>query len=205
MNFKSLSKAAVFLICLFPIVWIFWLANSSGPGGSGLGANPQEFINRYLGEWGLRFLLISLAITPVRMVFKWSGLTRFRRMVGLFAFFYALLHLTSYIVLDQAFDWYAIWQDIIKRNFITVGFISLVLLIPLAVTSNNALTKKLGGKRWRRLHQLVYVITPLACLHFFMMRKGVQIEPLIYTAIATVLLVVRLGHKWQKQLKKQTP
>jgi sulfoxide reductase heme-binding subunit YedZ len=197
-NSSKLSKVAIFLACLIPLGWLIGLGFMPGPGGSALGPNPQEFVNRFLGEWALRIMLIALAVTPVRLIFRWNGMARFRRMLGLYAFFYAMLHLTSYIVLDQTFDWYEIWQDVIKRNFITVGMISIVLLIPLAVTSNNAMIKRMGGKRWRSLHKLVYVIAPLACLHFFMMRKGVQMEPLVYAAIATMLLLVRVGY-WVKK------
>ena len=123
-------------------------------------------------------------------------------MLGLYAFFYAMLHLTSYVVLDQTFNWLEIWNDIIKRTYITVGMTSLILLIPLAVTSNNAMIKKLGPKRWRNLHRLVYVIAPLACLHFFMMRKGIQMEPLVYAAIATGLLAVRVGYSIRKRARQ---
>lgn len=199
---SKILKPLVFVSCLLPFAWLFWLGNTAGPGGSGLGPNPQEFLNRFLGEWALRMLLIALAITPVRLVSGWSGFMRYRRMLGLYAFFYAMLHLTSYVVLDQTFNWLEIWNDIIKRTYITVGMTSLILLIPLAVTSNNAMIKKLGPKRWRNLHRLVYVIAPLACLHFFMMRKGIQMEPLVYAAIATGLLAVRVGYSIRKRARQ---
>ncbi|MBT4889868.1 MAG: sulfoxide reductase heme-binding subunit YedZ [Rhodospirillales bacterium] len=196
-GFKKAVKPIVFIVCLLPVAWVIWLAFTPGPAGSGLGANPQEYINRYLGDWALRMLLIALAITPLRLVLGWSGAMRFRRMTGLYAFFYAFLHLTSYVVLDQTFDWQEIWNDILKRNYITVGMISLILFIPLAATSTNGMIKRVGAKRWRKLHKLVYIIAPLTCLHFFMMRKGVQTEPLVYAGIATALLAVRLRH-WMR-------
>lgn len=203
-GYKKAGKVVVFIGCLLPFVWVFWLANTPGPGGSGLGANPQEYLNRYLGDWALRMLLIALAVTPVRLVSGWSGAMRYRRMLGLYAFFYACLHLTSYVVLDQTFNWHEIWGDILKRNYITVGMISLVMLIPLAATSTKAMIRRVGAKRWRTLHKLVYLIAPLVCLHFFMMRKGIQTEPLVYTAIATALLAVRLGYWLRVQIRRST-
>ncbi len=193
------TKAVVFVACLVPLAWLFWLANTPGVGGSGLGANPQEFLNRYLGQWALKFLIMAIAITPARKLFGWSGLTRYRRMIGLYAFFYVVLHVTSYVVIDQTFNWPEIWQDILKRNFITVGMVCLLALIPLAITSNNAMIRRLGGRAWRNLHKLIYAIVPLACLHFFMMRKGIQMEPLVYGAIIAALLMVRLIPRRKQQ------
>ncbi len=199
-NFRrAASKVAVFIICLMPLAWVIWLAFTPGVGGSGLGPNPQEFLNRFLGDWALRFLLIALAVTPIRMLLRWNWVFRFRRMLGLYAFFYVSLHLTSYVVLDKQFFWDEIWSDIVKRTFITVGMASFVMLIPLAVTSTAGMVKRLGANRWRRLHQIVYLIAPLACLHFFMMRKGVQLEPMIYAGIATVLLMIRIWHRFRSR------
>ncbi|MBC8337825.1 MAG: sulfoxide reductase heme-binding subunit YedZ [Rhodospirillales bacterium] len=197
------AKPVVFILALGPLAWVTWAAVSSGFGPAGpLGANPIEYINRFLGDWAIRFLLAALAVTPVSRVMSryggWSGLMRFRRMIGLYAFFYVCLHLSSYIGLDQFFDWREIWRDITKRNYITVGMVCFVLLAPLAATSTNAMIKRLGGKRWTRLHKLVYPAGLLACLHFYMMRKGIQLEPIIYAAICAVLLgyrVVQAGRK----------
>ena len=197
---KKFSKPVVFVACLGPLAWVAWAAISSGFDPSGpLGANPIEYINRYLGDWAIRFLLAALAITPIRGITGWAGAQRFRRMIGLFAFFYVCLHLSSYIGLDQFFDWVEIWKDITKRNYITVGMVNFVLLVPLAATSTNAMVKRLGGKRWARLHKLVYGTGILACIHFYMMRKGVQLEPIIYAGICAVLL----GYRVVKHLKKK--
>ncbi len=196
---RAAAKVAVFVICLAPLAWAVWLAFTPGVGGSGLGPNPQEFLNRYLGDWALRFLMIALAVTPVRLVFGWRWLFRFRRMLGLYAFFYVCLHLASYVVLDKGFYWDEIWSDVTKRTYITVGMAAFILLIPMAVTSTAGMVKRLGPLRWRRLHQSIYVIVPLGCLHFFMMRKGIQIEPLIYAGITATLLAARV---WQKYRPK---
>lgn len=179
-------KPLVHAAALSPLVWLVWL----GLGGQ-FGPNPAEFINRYTGDWAIRFLLIALAVTPVRGITGLAVVMRFRRMLGLYAFFYALLHVSSYVALDQYFAWAAIWQDILKRNYITVGMLGLVILTALAVTSPKAMVKKMGGRNWQRLHKLVYVAAIAAPVHFFMMRKGFQIEPLIYSGIAGLLLAYR--------------
>ena len=197
---RKIAKPLVFAACLGPFAWIAWIAVASGVGPSGpLGANPIEAINRYLGDWAIRFLLAALAVTPVMRVTGWNAVMRFRRMIGLFAFFYVCLHLSSYIGLDQFFDWREIWRDIIKRNYITVGMVTFTLLIPLAATSTRGMVKRLGGKRWTRLHKLVYPAGILACLHFYMMRKGIQLEPIIYAAICAVLLGYRVAAAWRKK------
>ncbi len=197
---KTLAKPMVFALCLGPLAWIAWAAIGSGFGPTGpLGANPIEYINRYLGDWAIRFLLLALAITPVRGVTGWAAIVRFRRMIGLYAFFYVSLHLSSYIGLDQFFDWREIWNDIVKRNYITVGMVNFVLLASLAATSTNAMIKRLGAKRWKRLHTLVYPAGILACFHFYMMRKGVQLEPIIYAVILAVLLGYRVVKHFQKK------
>lgn len=196
------SKPIVFAACLGPLAWLTWAAFVGGFGSSGpLGANPIEYINRFLGEWAIRFLLLALAITPIRGVTGWSGVMRFRRMIGLYAFFYVCLHLSSYIGLDQFFDWREIWNDIVKRNYITVGMAAFILLVPLAATSTNAMIKRLGGKRWSKLHKLVYVADILACFHFYMMRKGTQLEPIIYAGVCAVLLGYRLTQHLKKKVR----
>jgi len=192
------AKPLVFVGCLLPLAWLVWRLFGDQQGGA-FGYNPQEYLNRYLGDWALRFLLATLALSPLRKLTKASGFIRFRRMVGLYAFFYVCLHLTSYVWLDQGFYWPEIWKDITKRTFITVGMTSFILLIPLAVTSWNRMIQKLGVARWRQLHQMVYVIAPLACLHFFMMRKGIQIEPIIYVVICGLLLGARVVEKLNTQ------
>ena len=197
---RKIAKPIVFAACLAPLTWIAWNAGTSGLGPTGpLGANPIEYINRYLGDWAIRFLLGALAVTPVRSITGWNAVMQFRRMIGLFAFFYVCLHLSSYIGMDQFFDWTEIWRDIIKRNYITVGMVTFTLLVPLAATSTRAMVKRLGGKRWSRLHKLVYPAGILACLHFYMMRKGIQLEPIIYAAICAVLLGYRVAKGWRKK------
>jgi methionine sulfoxide reductase heme-binding subunit len=180
-------KPAVFVLCLTPLAWLAWQALYGS-----LGVNPIETVNRYLGDWALRFLLIALAVTPVRQWTHWAPLARLRRMLGLYAFFYVFLHLSSYVGLDQFFDWAAIWKDVLKRTYITFGMIAFVLLIPPAVTSTNAMVKRLGGKRWRALHKLVYPIGILGVAHFWMMVKADIREPLVYAVILAVLLGWRL-------------
>jgi len=197
---RWVAKPIVFAAALVPLAWIAWTAVASGFGPTGpLGANPIEYINRYLGDWAIRFLLMALAVTPVRGITGWTPLMRFRRMIGLFAFFYVCLHLSSYIGLDQFFDWREIWRDIVKRNYITVGMVNFVLLASLAATSTNGMVQRLGGKRWTRLHKLIYPASILACFHFYMMRKGVQLEPIIYAGICALLLGYRVVAFWKRK------
>ncbi|MDT8310328.1 MAG: protein-methionine-sulfoxide reductase heme-binding subunit MsrQ [Methylophaga sp.] len=165
-----------------------------------LGANPIEEITRDSGLWALRFLLLTLCLTPIRWLTGLSQIIRFRRMTGLFAFFYAVIHMLLYLWLDQFFDWSEIWKDIVKRPFITVGFINFILLLPLVVTSTNKMMKRLGGKRWKHLHKLTYVVAPLACLHFLMLVKADISEPVLYIVILALLLAVRLYHHYLKPM-----
>ncbi len=203
---RKIAKPLVFAACLGPFAWIAWTAYASGFGPTGpLGANPIEYINRYLGDWAIRFLLLALALTPVQRITGWNAVMRFRRMIGLYAFFYVCLHLSSYIVLDQFFDWEEIWRDITKRNYITVGMVNFVLLAALAATSAKGVVKRLGGKRWTNLHKLVYPAGILASFHFYMMRKGVQLEPIIYAAICAVLLGYRMAAAWRKKARAKVP
>lgn len=186
-------KPMVWVLCLAPLAWLGWLvAETVLFQGRGLGANPVSFINLYLGDWAIRFLLIALAVTPLKIVSGWKQAVRLRRLLGLFAFFYVALHVANYVVLDQFFDWAAIWEDIVKRWYITVGMVGLLCLLPLAVTSTKGWIKRMGGRNWNRLHKAVYVAGAAACLHFFMMRKGLQIEPLVYAGIFIALMAFRL-------------
>jgi sulfoxide reductase heme-binding subunit YedZ len=157
-----------------------------------LGANPIQTITHHTGDWSLRFLLITLSITPLRRLSGWNWLLRFRRMLGLFAFLYASLHFGTYLVLDQFFDFQAIAEDIIKRPYITVGFAAFLLLIPLAVTSTNAMVKRLGGRNWQRLHRLVYLIAILGVLHYLWLVKGDFLKPLNYAGILAILFSYRI-------------
>jgi len=180
-------KPLIWAMMLAPLGWLIWLGFNGG-----MGAEPISFMNRYLGDWAIRILIVSIAVTPTSQIFKLKSIMKYRRLVGLFCFFYAFLHLTSYVAIDQFFDFKAIWNDIIKRNYITVGMVSFVILLSLAVTSPKTMVKKLGGKRWRLLHKCVYLAAPLVGFHFVMMRKGFQLEPLIYSAIIASLLGFRL-------------
>jgi len=181
-----LIKPALFLMCLLPFGLLVWAALTDN-----LGTNPVETLTHETGEWALRFLLITLCITPLRRLTKFHWLIKFRRMLGLFAFFYAALHFTTYIWLDQFFDWKEILIDIPKRPFITIGFISFVLLIPLAVTSTNAMQRRLK-KHWSTIHQLVYVIPMLVVVHFIWSLKADYSEPAVYAFIFLILMLMRV-------------
>jgi sulfoxide reductase heme-binding subunit YedZ len=189
-------KAAIFIASLIPFARMVVL--------SVVGAlpDPLAFITHSSGDWALYFLVITLCVTPVRRLLKWNWLVRLRRMVGLYAFFYAFIHFTAFLWFDHWFDVAAMWKDVLKRPFITVGFIAFVLLIPLAVTSNNAMIRKLGGKLWQRIHRLIYVIAPLAILHYWWMKsaKNNIEQPLIFGVIVAVLLGVRVY--WSMTKKK---
>jgi sulfoxide reductase heme-binding subunit YedZ len=159
-----------------------------------LGANPIEKIERNLGYWTLSFLVITLAVTPLRRSLGWPWLVRLRRMLGLFAFFYGGLHFLTYLVVDQFFDWPGILKDIVKRPYITVGFPAFLLMIPLAVTSTNAMIRRLGGKRWQRLHQLVYLTAVGGVVHYWWLVKKDITTPAVFASLLAVLLGYRLIH-----------
>lgn len=191
-------KAVLFAACLGPLAQLAWLGFADG-----LGANPIEFITRHLGTWTLNFLLATLAVTPLRHISGWHWLIRLRRMLGLYAFFYAALHFLTYIWLDQFFDWASIVKDIAKRPFITAGFIAFLLLIPLAATSNTAMVKRLGGRRWTQLHRSVYAIAIIGVIHYWWLVKKDISLPLLYAALLGVLLgfrAMRLARERQRQL-----
>jgi sulfoxide reductase heme-binding subunit YedZ len=179
------AKPAAFALCLLPFIWLFYRAVADQ-----LGANPQEALIRATGDWALRFLCVVLAVTPLRVLSKTPSLARFRRMLGLFMYFYVLLHFLSYSWFDMGFDLADIVTDIIKRPFILVGALSLLLLTPLAGTSFNAAIKTLGAKRWQLLHKLIYAVAGLAVLHFFWMRAGKNdfADVAVYAGILAVLL-----------------
>ena len=182
-------KVALFLLCLVPLTKL--ALETFGVAGMSLGANPIEELIHRLGIWGLNFLLVTLAVAPLRRLTGKSWLLRFRRMLGLFAFFYVLMHFLAYAGLDQRFDLPVIFEDVVERPFITIGFSAFLLLIPLAVTSTNAMMKRLG-RRWQKLHRLVYVIAILGVVHFYWQVKLDTLEPLIYAAILAVLFGYRL-------------
>ena len=183
------AKPVLFMVCLLPFAWLFYAALTDQ-----LGANPAEALSRATGDWTLRFLCIVLAVTPLRVISGTPSLARFRRMLGLFVYFYVVLHLLSYSWFDMGFEVADIARDIAKRPFILVGFSCFVLLTPLAATSFNAAIKAMGAQRWQWLHKLVYLVAGLALLHFFWMRAGKNnfSEVFVYAAIIAVLLGWRL-------------
>ena len=190
------AKVVVFVLCLLPFCWLFYgaLANQ-------LGANPAEALIRATGDWTLRFVCIVLAVTPLRVITSTPALARFRRMLGLFVYFYVVIHLLSYSWFDMSFDVADIAKDIAKRPFILVGFLAFLLLTPLAATSFNAAIKFMGAKRWQLLHKLLYAISGLGLLHFFWMRAGKNnfAEVFVYAAIIALLL----GWRVHQYLKKK--
>jgi sulfoxide reductase heme-binding subunit YedZ len=198
---KPVAKPLVFLLCLLPFAWLTYnvLINN-------LGANPQEALIRATGDWTLRFLCIVLAVTPLRTISKTPQLARFRRMLGLFVYFYVVIHLLSYSWFDMGFDVPEIAKDIYKRPFILVGFAAFVMLTPLALTSFNRAIKALGAKRWQQLHKLVYAVAGLGVLHFFWMRAGKNNfnEVFVYAAILAALLGWRLVQWFNKKQKIRT-
>lgn len=184
-------KPVLFLLCLVPLARCAWIVSS------GQAVNPIEFITRSTGTWTLSFLLITLGVTPLRRLSGWNPLIRLRRMLGLFAFFYASLHFLTYVWLDQFFDWPHILRDIGKRPFVTLGFAAFVLLIPLAATSTDGMLKRLK-KNWGRLHRLVYPIAVLGVTHYWWLVKKDVSQPLIYAAVLAMLLGLRVWWWWQK-------
>lgn len=182
-------KLALFCLALLPLGRLILLGAADG-----LGANPIEFVTRNTGSWTLYFLCMTLAVTPLRRATGWNWLIRLRRMLGLFTFFYAALHFTTFLWFDHFFDLAEMWRDVLKRPFITVGFLAFVLLIPLAATSNDAMIRRLGGKRWQRLHRSIYLIAPLAILHFWWMKAGKNDfgEPILFGSIIALLLLARV-------------
>lgn len=184
----SWTKGAVFVLALVPLLRMVYLTVT------GQLVDPLEFITRGTGDWTLYFLCMVLAVTPLRKLSGWNWLIKLRRMLGLYVFFYGFLHFMTFLWFDHFFDLQEMWKDVLKRPFITVGFTAFVLLIPLAVTSTNGMIKRLGGKRWQWLHKLVYVIAPLAILHFWWMKAGKHnfTQPIIFGSVLGLLLLARL-------------
>jgi sulfoxide reductase heme-binding subunit YedZ len=193
-----LEKTLVFLLLLSPLAVIGYKFFSNG-----LGANPVEAATHRTGLWALRFLLLSLLITPLRILWHWRRPLLFRRMVGLFAFAYAVAHFAVYLVFDQELDFSGTWDDVVKRPYITIGFTALVLMIPLAATSNSYMLKKLGAKRWRLLHKLSYAIAIFVVIHFIWSVKADVREPLTYAGILAALFAIRGYEKVKAQRAKR--
>jgi sulfoxide reductase heme-binding subunit YedZ len=183
----KIGKVIVFLLCLVPAAMLVWRYLHDG-----LGANPIEFITHTTGDWTIRFLVITLAITPLRKLLRVPQLIRYRRMLGLFAFFYVSLHFSTWLVLDHYFNFHEMIGDVAKRRFITAGFTGFVLLIPLAVTSTAGWIRRLGGKRWQRLHQLIYITAIAGVIHYYWLVKSDHRKPLMYGAMVAALLGYRL-------------
>jgi methionine sulfoxide reductase heme-binding subunit len=184
---RFVAKPAVFLLCLLP-----FLALVRGAWIGDLGANPVERVTDVTGEWGLRLLLLTLAVTPLRRLTGWSWPQRFRRMLGLFAFFYASLHLLTWAWLDQELSWARIVEDIALRHYVTLGFLAWLLMVPLALTSTRGMMRRLG-RQWQRLHRLVYAVGLLGVLHYLWLVKADLLEPLVYLGLLAGLLALR----WQ--------
>lgn len=190
------ADRTVLVLGLAPLVVLIWNALSDG-----LGANPIEAVERDTGWWALTLLLAGLAVTPIRRLTGWSGIGRLRRTLGLLAFFWACLHVAAYAGLDQFFSFADMVADVAKRPYITVGFATFLLLVPLAVTSTDAMIRRLGGQRWRRLHRLVYLAALGGVLHFLWLVKADLSRPLVYLALLVLLLTARLGRMPQPTLR----
>lgn len=195
LSLKGLQRVALHLLCLVPVLWLFTLAATDG-----LGANPAEALLRDLGLWALRFVCLALAVTPLRVWLGWTRLAAYRRMLGLYAFFYGSLHWLCYLLLDMGLDWAAVLEDLAKRPFILVGTLAWAILLVLAVTSIPRLIRRMGGKRWQALHRAVYAAAALAVLHFWWMRAGKNnlAEVGVYLAIVAALLLARVLHRYTK-------
>lgn len=192
----QVPKILVYIVGFVPAVWLFYRGITDQ-----LGADPMRYLEQALGLWALRFLIATLAITPLRQLFS-INLLRYRRALGLLAFYYALLHLVTYLVLDQGLDLAAIGADIVKRPYITIGMATFVVLVPLALTSTNAAIRRMGGQAWARLHRLVYIAAIGAALHFILVVKSWPMEPLVYAAIVAGLL----GYRFVRStIKKAQP
>lgn len=191
----ALIKAVVFVLLLIPAALIAqaWFADR-------LGANPIEAVRRTTGDWTLNLLLLTLAVTPLRRLSGLHWLLRLRRMLGLFTFAYACLHVVSYVWLDHGFDWGAIAEDILDRPFITVGLAAFALMIPLALTSNNAAIRRIGGRQWQALHRSIYAIAIMAVAHYWWLAEAEVVMPLIYTLVLTALLGAR---GWWRELERR--
>ena len=197
---RFIWKPIVFLTCLLPVFLI--VGDAFGVTGS-LGANPVEAILDRFGNWTLRFIMITLAVTPLRRISGWNWLSRFRRMLGLFTFFYAFMHFTTWYVLDREMRFGDVIEDLTERPFITLGFTAVVLLTALAVTSLTAIRRRMG-KRWQSLHNMAYVVGILGVWHYWWQVKKDISEPLIYAGVLAALLGVRLVWRWNKRARRST-
>jgi len=191
-------KSGVWVLCLAPLARLLYRAYADD-----LGANPIDFVTRWLGDWTIRLLLLSLTMTPLRLLFGLSWPITLRRLLGLFAFFYACLHFGVWIVIDHFFDWPTMGADIVKRPYITVGMSALILLLPLATTSTTGMIRRLGAVAWRRLHRLAYAAGVLAVLHFLWLAKVGVVDPYLYAGWLTLVLGVRAGDAARRFARKR--
>jgi len=182
------TKVIVFCLCLVPFGWLLWRILQND-----LTANPSQFLEHRTGDWTIRFIVFTLAISPLRKILHMPALIRFRRMIGLYAFFYVCLHFTAWIWFDKFFAWPDMWADVHKRPFITLGFTGFVLLIPLAITSTAGWIRRMGGKNWQMLHRLIYLTATLGAIHYYWSQKSDKHKPLEYAAVIAALLLWRLG------------
>ena len=193
------TKRLLFVACLVPTGLVIWRGLTGG-----LGANPIEVITHVMGDWTLRFLLLTLAISPLRWLTGWNPVMQVRRMLGLFAFYYASLHFLTYLVLDHFFAWRSIAEDLTTRRYITAGFAGFVLMIPLAVTSSRTMVRRLGGRRWRALHRLVYASAVAGVVHYLWLVKVDPRPPLIYAAVLVALVGLRVGRVGAARVRSKT-
>jgi sulfoxide reductase heme-binding subunit YedZ len=191
-------KTVAWVLCLLPLAVLIHRAAEGE-----LGANPISYITNWLGQWTFRLLLVSLALTPLRIVTGLAWPVQLRRLVGLFTFFYASLHFLVWILIDHYFNWEQMLADVVKRRYITVGMLALLCLIPLAITSTNGMVKRLGGTAWRRLHRLVYLIGVLAALHFLWLAKGFRPDAFIYAGLLALLLGIRLLDALRRRIRRR--
>jgi methionine sulfoxide reductase heme-binding subunit len=200
---RKWTKVAVFLACLLPLARLVQLALNGDPTFS---ANSKEFVEHWTGDWTIRFLILTLAITPLRKILNLPQLIRFRRMLGLFAFFYVCLHFTTWLALDRYFNWAEMLKDVAKRPYITVGFTGFVLMIPLAITSTSGWIRRLGGRRWQGLHRAIYLSAIAGVIHYYWLVKSDHRKPLQYAAIVALLLVWRIA-TWlnNRRLNSKSP
>jgi sulfoxide reductase heme-binding subunit YedZ len=197
---RFVAKPLVFATALIPLGLLAF-----GAASGGLGPNPIEAITHGTGDWTLRFLLITLSLTPLRALTGWNAVARFRRMLGLFAFFYGCLHLLTYLWLDKFFSWTDIVHDIPRRPFITAGFTAFVVLVPLAATSTAGMIRRLGGRNWKRLHRLIYLSAIAAVVHYWWLVKADVSRPRAYAIVLAVLLAVRVYVAWRQKGSVKRP
>ncbi len=201
---RLIFKPLVFIACLIPLGWlVFALWSDTALGTLYLTSDPVQKLNRELGDWALIFIILTLAVRPAGETLKEGEFVAYRRMIGLYAFFYAILHLTSYVLIDLQLNLNAFVEDVIKRNFITIGILAILMLIPLAITSTKGMIKRLGGRKWRKLHMLVYPIAILGVIHFYMMIRADFTRPIMYGSVIFLLLAYRVWKARQKSRPKK--